>query len=127
MCLGMWALAAGEVSAQDMKLVSGRIVNKNTKKPFGQEAVFIYAFNTVAEAEDARKVIDSKNGFFESSSMEAASADYWRKYVGLDGAVLGMEGFGASAPGKVLAQQFGFTVEHLVALAEEVLRGTAAK
>ena len=60
-------------------------------------------------------------------AVEAASADYWRKYVGLDGAVLGMEGFGASAPGKVLAQQFGFTVEHLVALAEEVLRGTAAK
>ena len=75
LCLGMWALAAGEVSAQDMKLVSGQIVNKNTKKPFGQEAVFIYAFNTVAEAEDARKVIDSKNGFFESSPMEAASAD----------------------------------------------------
>lgn len=60
-------------------------------------------------------------------AVEAASADYWHKYVGLDGAVLGMNSFGASAPGKVLAQQFGFTVEHLVALAEEVLRGTAAK
>ena len=89
MCLGMWALAAGEVSAQDMKLVSGRIVNKNTKKPFGQEAVFIYAFNTVAEAEDARKVIDSKNGFFESSSMEAASADgYYQITVPETGALI---------------------------------------
>lgn len=89
LCLGMWALAAGEVSAQDMKLVSGRIVNKNTKKPFGQEAVFIYAFNTVAEAEDARKVIDSKNGFFESSSMEAASADgYYQITVPETGALI---------------------------------------
>ena len=60
-------------------------------------------------------------------AVEAASADYWRKYVGLDGAVLGMEGFGASAPGKVLAQQFGFTAERLAALAEDVLRGTAVK
>ena len=89
LCLGMWALAAGKVSAQDMKLVSGRIVNKNTKKPFGQEAVFIYAFNTVAEAEDARKVIDSKNGFFESSSMEAASADgYYQITVPETGALI---------------------------------------
>ena len=55
-------------------------------------------------------------------AVEAASADYWRKYVGLDGAVLGMAGFGASAPGKVLAREFGFTAERLVALAEDVLR-----
>ena len=58
-------------------------------------------------------------------AVEAASADYWRKYVGLDGAVLGMNGFGASAPGKVLAREFGFTVEGLAALAEDVLRGPA--
>lgn len=59
-------------------------------------------------------------------AVEAASAEYWRKYVGLDGAVLGMEGFGASAPGKVLAREFGFTVERLAALAEEVLRNRRA-
>ncbi len=55
-------------------------------------------------------------------AVEAAAADYWRKYVGLDGAVVGMESFGASAPGKVLAEKFGFTVEHVVAVAEELLR-----
>lgn len=55
-------------------------------------------------------------------AVEAAAADYWRKYVGLDGAVVGMETFGASAPGKVLAEKFGFTAEHIVSVAEALLR-----
>lgn len=54
-------------------------------------------------------------------AVEAAAADYWRKYVGLDGAVVGMEGYGASAPGKVLAGQFGFTADHLVGVASSLL------
>lgn len=55
-------------------------------------------------------------------AVEAAAADYWRKYVGLDGAVVGMTSFGASAPGKVLAEKFGFTAEHIVSVAEDLLR-----
>ena len=55
-------------------------------------------------------------------AVEAAAADYWRKYVGLDGAVVGMTTFGASAPGKVLAEKFGFTAEHIVSVAEDLLR-----
>lgn len=54
-------------------------------------------------------------------AVEAAAADYWRKYVGLDGAVVGMEGYGASAPGKVLAAQFGFTAERLADVASRLL------
>lgn len=47
-------------------------------------------------------------------AIEAGTADYWRKYVGLDGAVIGMTGFGASAPGDQLLKHFGFTVEAVV-------------
>ena len=47
-------------------------------------------------------------------AIEAGIADYWRKYVGLDGAVVGMHGFGASAPADELFPHFGFTVEHVV-------------
>ncbi|HET7656446.1 MAG TPA: transketolase [Luteimonas sp.] len=47
-------------------------------------------------------------------AIEAGTADYWRKFVGLDGAVVGMHGFGASAPGDALFQHFGFTVERVV-------------
>lgn len=48
-------------------------------------------------------------------AIEAAHVDYWRKWVGLDGAVVGMTSFGASAPGGDLMKQFGFTVENVVA------------
>ena len=44
-------------------------------------------------------------------AIEAGTADFWRKYVGLDGAVIGMHGYGASAPADVLFKHFGFTVD----------------
>src|SRR5690606_22325048 len=47
-------------------------------------------------------------------AIEAGTADFWRKYVGLDGAVIGMDSFGASAPAEALFPEFGFTVEHIV-------------
>ena len=58
-------------------------------------------------------------------AIEASAADYWRKYVGLDGAVAGMERFGASAPASQLFAHFGFRVEHVVELAEKVLTALA--
>jgi transketolase len=47
-------------------------------------------------------------------AIEAAHVDYWAKYVGLEGAVVGMESFGESAPGNVLYEHFGFTVDNVV-------------
>ncbi|HET6430840.1 transketolase [Dyella sp.] len=47
-------------------------------------------------------------------AVEAATADFWRKYVGLDGEVIGMTTFGASAPAPQLFEHFGFTVSHVV-------------
>ena len=52
-------------------------------------------------------------------AIEAGVSDFWRKYVGLDGAVVGIDSFGASAPIEALLPRFGFTVEHLI----EVIRG----
>lgn len=54
-------------------------------------------------------------------AIEAAHADYWRRYVGLDGEVVGMTTFGASAPIGDLMKLFGFTVENVVAAAERVM------
>jgi len=54
-------------------------------------------------------------------AIEAGIADYWMKYVGLDGAVVGMTTFGESAPAGDLMKHFGFTVENVVAKAEAVL------
>ncbi len=47
-------------------------------------------------------------------AVEAAGADYWSKFVGLDGKVIGMHSFGESAPGGELMAHFGFTAENVV-------------
>ena len=48
-------------------------------------------------------------------AVEAAATFGWHKYVGLDGAVIGLDHFGASAPYKVLFKEFGFTAENVAA------------
>ncbi|MDR5018833.1 transketolase [Yersinia rochesterensis] len=55
-------------------------------------------------------------------AVEAGIADYWYKYVGLNGAVVGMHTFGESAPAELLFKEFGFTVENVVAKAQALLK-----
>ena len=47
-------------------------------------------------------------------AIEAGVSAFWRQYVGLDGAVIGIDRFGASAPAEKLFPYFGFTVQHVV-------------
>ena len=54
-------------------------------------------------------------------AVEAGAVDYWRKFVGLDGCVVGMTTFGESAPGGVLMEHFGFTAERVAAAARSLL------
>lgn len=54
-------------------------------------------------------------------AVEAAHVDYWYKYVGLNGKVVGMTTFGESAPGGALLKHFGFTAENVVATALSLL------
>ncbi|MBQ0744181.1 MAG: transketolase [Pseudomonas sp.] len=54
-------------------------------------------------------------------AIEAAHGDFWYKYVGLDGRVIGMNTFGESAPAPALFEEFGFTVDNVLAAAEELL------
>ena len=54
-------------------------------------------------------------------AIEAGHADFWYKYVGLDGRVIGMNTFGESAPASALFEEFGFTVENILAAADELL------
>lgn len=57
-------------------------------------------------------------------AVEAAASDYWYKLVGLDGAIIGMTTFGASAPGGDLMKHFGFTAEHVADAARALLNGS---
>ena len=54
-------------------------------------------------------------------AVEASHQDWWYKYVGLDGRVVGMNSFGESAPGPVLMKEFGFTVENVIEAVEDVI------
>ncbi len=53
-------------------------------------------------------------------AVEAAHVDYWWKFVGLDGRVIGMTTYGESAPAKDLYQHFGITTEAVVAAVKEI-------
>ncbi len=54
-------------------------------------------------------------------AVEAGVSDYWRKYVGLEGEVVGIDTFGESAPAGVLFKHFGFTAERVAAAVKKVL------
>ena len=47
-------------------------------------------------------------------AIEASQSDWWRKYVGLEGDIIGMDSFGESAPGNILFEHFGFTRENII-------------
>ncbi|KLU16211.1 MULTISPECIES: transketolase [Xenorhabdus] len=55
-------------------------------------------------------------------AIEAGISDYWFKYVGINGAIVGMNTFGESAPADILLKEFGFTVENVVAKATSLLK-----
>ncbi|MSR11200.1 MAG: transketolase [Gammaproteobacteria bacterium] len=73
----------------------------------------------VFEAQDAayrEQVLPAK--VRKRLAVEAAGVDYWYKFVGLDGKIIGMRSFGESAPGPALMQHFGFTAENVITTAK---------
>ncbi len=60
-------------------------------------------------------------------AIEAASPFGWRQYVGEEGDILGIEGFGASAPGPVVMEQYNFTAENVAARAEALVERRSPK
>ncbi len=54
-------------------------------------------------------------------AIEAGVSDYWYQFVGLEGAVIGIDHFGASAPAEILFKEFGFTVENVVKVVSDLL------
>ena len=79
-----------------------------------------YRFNG-QEAEYRESVLPSS--VTRRIAIEASHRDYWYKYVGLGGRVIGMSTYGESAPAGDLFKHFGFTVENVVKQANELLAG----
>ena len=65
-----------------------------------------------SQSEDYKESVLGKG--IKRVSIEASQADWWRKYVGLEGDVIGMDSFGESAPGNILFEHFGFTKEQII-------------
>ncbi|WHI51384.1 transketolase [Microbulbifer sp. MLAF003] len=55
-------------------------------------------------------------------AVEASHKDYWYKFIGFDGEIIGMNTFGESAPGGELMQHFGFTVDNVAATVEKLVK-----
>jgi transketolase len=77
---------------------------------------------TMFDAQDAgyREAV-LPSDVFARVAVEAAHKDFWYKYVGLEGAVIGMDSFGESAPGPQVMEHFGFTVAAVVEAVEQLL------
>jgi transketolase len=60
-------------------------------------------------------------------AIEAGASLGWRSYVGPQIAVIGVDAFGASAPGSVVMQHYGFTVENVCKQAHNLLRQVKEK
>ena len=74
-----------------------------------------------AQSEEYKESVLPKN-IRKRLAVEAASSLGWHKYVGLDGEIISMDGFGASAPGNQLFEKFGFTVDNVVEKAMELMK-----
>ena len=102
------AIAAGEkLTAEGVKV---RVVSLPSWELFEQQS-----------AEYRVKVLPAN--VRQRVAVEAGTSQGWHRYVGLDGAVVAHDGFGASAPFQELLKQFGFTTEHVYQTAKEVLAG----
>ena len=55
-------------------------------------------------------------------TIEAGRSLGWERYAGPKGIIIGLDHFGASAPGNVMMEKLGFTADHVIAAAEKLLR-----
>ena len=102
------ALEAGKL-LQDMN-IKARIVSMPSWELFDAQPV---AYRNGVLPPDMRARI----------AIEAGTPLGWGKYVGLDGATIGLPRFGASAPGKVIYEQLGLTAQHILEETLQLLQG----
>ena len=93
-----------------------------TEQGYKVRTVSMPSFEVFEEQSEEYKESVLPNAVRKRVTVEAASDFGWYRYVGLDGKVVSMHGYGASAPAKELFKKFGFTVENVVNTALEVLK-----
>ncbi|MEI2433345.1 transketolase [Lysobacter yananisis] len=102
--IGLATQAADALSAEGVKV---RVVSMPSTDVFDRQPL------------DYRESV-LPNAVRKRVAIEAGVSDFWRKYVGLDGDVVGIDRFGASAPAEALFPYFGFTVDRVVATVKKL-------
>jgi transketolase len=124
---GAYVLSEAKGDAQVILIATGSEVDLAAK---AQEALAADGINARVVSMPSTNVFDRQDQAYKDSiltpgvkrvAIEAGVTDFWRKYVGLEGGVVGIDTFGESAPGGVLMEHFGFTVENVVKTVKEVL------
>ncbi|UOO81302.1 transketolase [Uruburuella testudinis] len=119
------AAEGGEAQAVIIATGSEVELALNAQTVLAEQGVFV---NVVSMP--STNVFDQQDGEYQSSvlpqnlpriAVEAGVTDGWYKYVGLNGAVIGLNRFGESAPAEELFKEFGFTVDHVVEVVKNVL------
>jgi transketolase len=96
-----------------------------------QEALAIDGIAVRVVSMPSTNVFDRQDKAYQASvlpagvprvAIEAGVSDFWRKYVGLEGDVVGIDHFGESAPAPVLFKEFGFTVENVIQKTKNVIQ-----
>ena len=109
---------AGDLKAVIIATGSEVSLAMEAQKTLAQEGVHVRVVSMPSTFVFDKQDAAYKAGVLPKSAprlaIEAGVTDYWRKYVGLDGVVIGIDTFGESAPAPVLYQHFGITAEALV-------------
>ena len=124
---GGYILSEANGAADVILIATGSEVDLAAK---AQEALAAEGINARVVSMPSTNVFDRQDQAYKDSvltpgvkrvSIEAGVTDFWRKYVGLEGGTVGIDTFGESAPGPVLMEHFGFTVENVVKTVKETL------
>ena len=92
------------------------------KKGIDARVVSIPSFEIFEKQSEAYKESVLPKQVRKRLAVEAATSFGWHKYVGMDGEVISIDHFGASAPANILFKEFGFTVENVVDRAVKILK-----
>ena len=101
--------------------ISRAAVNALSESGVKARLVSMPCAEVFAEQDDAYQESVLPQSVRARVAVEAAHPDYWRKWVGIDGAVVGLPTFGESGPGAEVMAHFGFTVENVVKVAKGVI------
>ncbi len=119
-CRGAYVLVDSEAEPDVIVIATGselsialESVTQLNKEGINARLVSMPSTDIFDAQDDAYKQLLLPDAIRKRVAVEATQSDYWSKYVGLDGKVVGMSSFGESAPGKIVMEYFGFTAENI--------------